>query len=287
MRVLRLTVVATSALLIGAACGSATSPEGGSALQLIAASADKTTDAGSAQVSMEMDMTGPQGAISMTADGAFDFAEQLGHMTMHMDLPEGAGTGGPMDMEMVLDGLTMYMKYPTFMQVSPSSKPWVRIDLDAMSQQAGVDMAALMQGGNQDPSQALEYLRGVSDIATVGEEDIRGAPATHYRGTIDFDKVVENAPADVRERVEATIKTITDAVGEMTIPVEVWIDAEGRVVRMSQSFDFQEGAQAGTSMSMVMDFFDFGTPVDIEIPPPSQTTDITELMGQMGAGASP
>jgi hypothetical protein len=55
---------------------------------------------------------------------------------------------------------------------------------------------------------------------------------------------------------------------------------------MTQSFDFEQGATAGASMSMTMDIFDFGTPVNVEIPPASETTDFQELMGSMGGMGS-
>jgi hypothetical protein len=291
MKKLRLLSLTTLVLMFGVACGGSgggnlDGDDGGGVgnpLALIAASADTTTEAGSAKTSMQMHMETPQGEIDMDADGAFDFDSKLGRMTMHMTVP---GAPGPMDIEMVFQNLVIYMKYPAIAEL-PGSKPWIRMDLEKMGKETGMDLGALTQGANNDPSQALDYLRGVSDVEVVGEEEVRGAPATHYKGEIDFDKVVSQAPADLQERIKASIDLLKDSIGGSTIPVEVWIDEEGRVVRMVQDISFTEGAQKGSTMSMTAEFFDFGTPVKITTPPASQVMDLQELMGGMGAGTAP
>ena len=189
-----------------------------------------------------------------------------------------------MDMEIIQDGLVVYMKYPALPGM-PATKPWIKMDLEKMGADAGLDMGGLMQGGTSDPSQMLEFLRGVADIDVVGDEEIRGASATHYKGTLDFDKIIEEAPAETRKVLEASIDQMSEMVGSPTIPVDVWIDDEGRVVRMKESFELSEGEADGTTMNMTIDFFDFGTPVEIEIPPASQISDFQDVMGQMGTSS--
>lgn len=194
---------------------------------------------------------------------------------------------GPQTIDMVFEDLVVYMKYPMMSALAPGAKTWVKMDLQKLGQEAGMDFGSMMQSGSSDPSQMLEWLRGVSgDMEVVGEEEVRGAPATHYKGTIDLNKVADQAPEELREQMKASIDAMTKAVGVDAIPVEVWIDEQGRAVRMAQSFDFEQGATAGSSMSMTMDIFDFGTEVDIEIPPASETTDFQELMGSMSGSST-
>lgn len=291
MRNLRATILAVAFALL-TACGSpGTSSEGGfegDATQLIAASADATTDAGSALMTMQMTMSTPRGEVTMDAEGAYDFAHSKGEMTMTMELPEAAGEmGGTQTIDMVFEDLVVYMKYPMMSQLAPGSKPWIRLDLEVIGRESGMDFGSMMQSGTSDPSQMLEWLRGVSgDVEVVGEEEVRGAPATHYAGTIDFDKVADQAPAEVREQLKASISTMTKAIGTSTVPFDVWIDDQGRAVRMEQSFDFTGGATEEASMSITVDIFDFGTEVDIQIPPASQTSDFQDLMGSMGQSVS-
>ena len=283
-------------LLVGSACGQPNAPSTtANAAALVAASADATSDAGTARMSLQMTMSMPEGAampqggeLTMNAEGAYDFANRLGEMSMTMELPEEAGPmAGPQNIEMVFDDLVIYMKYPFMSQMAPGAKPWIKMDLEELGKEAGVDFGSMMQSGTSDPSQMLEWLRGVSgDVQVVGEEDVRGAPATHYAGTIDFNKVADQAPAEVRDQMKASIDMMTEAIGTSTVPFDVWIDDQGRAVRLQQAFEFKQGATQGASMSMTVDIFDFGTEVDIEVPPPSQTSDFSELMGSMSGSST-
>jgi hypothetical protein len=235
-------------------------------------------------MTMQMTMTTPQASFDIDAEGAWDFANQLGRMTMNMDVPDAPEASGAV--EMVFQDLVIYMKYPALTQAAPNIKPWLRMDLETVGDEMGMDLGAMMQAGNSDPTQSLQYLRGVSgDVEVVGEEEVRGVPATHYRGLFDFDKMIENAPPDLQERLASTVETMDAVLGTQDIPFDVWIDDQGRAVRIMQSFDYTEGPQAGSSMSMTMDMFDFGTDVTVEIPPASQTTDFQELMDGMGVPA--
>lgn len=295
MRNLRPIAVGLVALFLGAACGEPGSSAAPNGVALIAASADATTAAGTARMSMQMTMSMPQGAsmpeggeLTMNAEGAYDFANRLGEMSMTMELPEEAGPmAGTQNIEMVFEDLVIYMKYPFMSQMAPGTKPWIKMDLQKLGEESGMDFGSMMQSGSSDPSQMLEWLRGVSgDVQVVGEEDVRGVTAIHYAGTIDFNKVADQAPAELRDQLKASIDMMRKALGTSTVPFDVWIDEQGRAVRMQQSFEFKQGATQGASMSMTVDIFDFGTEVDIQIPPPSQTSDFSELMGSL-SGARP
>lgn len=296
MKNLRPVAVGLVALLLGAACGQPGEPASQqNAAALVAASADATSDAGTARMSLQMSMSMPEGAsvpqggeLTMNAEGAYDFANRLGEMSMTMELPEEAGPmAGPQNIEMVFDDLVIYMKYPFMSQMAPGAKPWIKMDLEKVAQESGMDFGSMMQSGTSDPSQMLEWLRGVSgDVQVVGDEEVRGVTATHYAGTIDFNKVADQAPAELRDQMKASIDMMTEAIGTSTVPFDVWIDEQGRAVRLQQAFEFKQGATQGASMSMTVDIFDFGTDVDIDIPPPSQTSDFSELMGSMSESSS-
>lgn len=279
-------LICLAALLLVPGCGQPNPSSVGDPTGLIAASADATTAAGTARMSMQMTMTTPQGDVSVDAEGAYDFANRLGEMSMEMNLPEAAGEmGGPQKIEMVFEGLVIYMRYPLMSQLAPDAKPWIRMDLQKIGEEAGMDLGSMMQTGSSDPSQMLEWLRGVSgDVEVVGEEEVRGAAATHYRGTIDLNKVADQAPEELRRHLKASMSAMVEAIGSSSIPFDVWIDAQGRAVRMKQSFDFQGGAAEGASMSMTVDIFDFGAEVHIDIPPASETSDFEELMSSMSGG---
>jgi hypothetical protein len=264
------------------ACGQG-SPAGSNPLGVIILAAEKTEQAGTARMSMDMEMDGPSGLITSTAEGAFDMASKRGHMTMEMDMAEApAGTPDMGQIEAVFDGTVIYMKMPALSAQIPGGKPWISYDLQKAGEQLGLDLGALMQAGTSDPTQSLQYLRGASgDVEVIGEEEIRGVTATHYRASVSFAKIAEQAPEEAREAVEATVKQLEEWVGADEMPIDVWIDSEGRMVRQTQSFEYAAGPASGTSVTMTMEMYDFGVDVDIEVPPASDVTDIGALMEEM------
>ena len=282
MRSIRVAAVGSALLLLVGACGQE-SPTGSNALGVITLAADKTQQAGTARMSMDMEMDGPTGLVTSTAEGAFDMASKRGQMSMEMDM-EGApaGTSDMGTIEAVFDGTVIYMKMPALSAQIPGGKPWISFDLQKAGEQLGLDLGALMQSGTSDPTQTLQYLRGASgDVETVGEEEVRGVTATHYRAAVSFAKIVEQAPEDVRDAVEATVAQLEEWVGSDEMPIDVWIDSEGRMVRQMQNFEYVAGPASGTSITMTMEMYDFGVDVDIDVPRPSDVTDIGALMEEM------
>lgn len=279
MRSIRVAALSSALLLLLGACGE----ESSNALGVITLAADKTEQAGTARMSMDTEMDGPTGLVTSTAEGAFDMASKRGHMTMEMDMADApAGTPDMGQVEAVFDGTVIYMKMPTLSTQIPGGKPWISFDLQKAGEQLGLDLGALMQSGTSDPTQTLQYLRGASgDVEMVGEEEVRGVAATHYRASVSFAKIVEQAPDEVHEAVEATVAQLEEWVGSDEMPIDVWIDSEGRMVRQMQSFEYVAGPAAGTSVTMTMEMYDFGVDVEVEVPPPSDVTDIGQLMEQM------
>lgn len=289
MRGLRITAVALLTAVIGVACGSPGNDSG--AIQLISAAAVANNEAGTSKVSMEMTMGAAGQSWKMTGEGAMDIEAELAHMTVSMSSDDPAmGLPAMGDMEMVTAGLKVYTKYPPeIADQIPGNKPWAMVDMQAFGEAQGMDFGAMSQmGGGNDPSQMLQYLRGVSgEVETVDEEEVRGITTTHYRAEIDLDKAADNAPKDLRDAVRMSIETMKQQLGTMTIPLEVWIGDDGYVHRMSMQMKTGEDAPQPFQMDMTMEFYDFGEPVKVEIPAPSQVYDMTEMMTGMGGGTAP
>ena len=84
----------------------------------------------------------------------------------------------------------------------PGGKPWIKVDLNAVGKQAGIDLSQFTQLGT-DPSRMVDWLRTVSgDVTTVGTEKLDGVDTTHYRATVDLSKYPDLVPADQREAVQ-------------------------------------------------------------------------------------
>ena len=204
-----LSTLAVLALAIaGAACGEAPSTDAGArdaaavmtpaALKSVAT---KTTAKGGARMSMEQTMTFPgMGTVPTKVEGIIDAKARRGELRTTMDASAFDGAGeidaDAFEQHIIIDGLTMYMSSPLLAKGFPPGKKWLKLDLGELGKQAGVDMAALLQsGGGQDPTQSLQYLNAASgDIVKVGEESVRGEPTTHYKGTVDFNRVARSVP---------------------------------------------------------------------------------------------
>lgn len=237
----------------------------------LAAAAGNTADAGSAEVTLNMEMSSAGQTMKVTGDGEFDFRTGRGRMTYHYP-PESALLLGSSDVNAVFDGLVAYMHLPS---LSPQ-RPWVRLDFAALGDAEGIAMAEIAQLGPGDPSQMLEYLRAGGDVEKIGDEPLFGVQTTHYRTTIDLDQILEQAPE--RELLRASVEQIERLSGTSTMPVEVWVDENGLVRRLGLEQSIPAAGGGPGQMAMTMDLFEFGTDVDVEIPPPSQVTDLTELV---------
>ncbi len=276
MRRLLFVVTAVVLSVVSLACGGGdaeeTSPE--SALAQVAAN---TAGSGAARVSstvtrMIESLADP---LTMTGEGVVDFASQRSQITM--DLSElAAATGGLVggEMESRLVDLVIYMRFPPGLAQLPSGKSWVRLDLRAGAEALGIDVQALMQQAGTDPTQWLDFIESAGDDFTVvGEEEVRGVPTTHYRGTIDFRKLAAEGPENLRETYESMI----ELSGVDEVRMEIWLDDEGRARRYEYDQPLPSSGTVQGTQTVTTEYYDFGVEVDVEPPPADQVIDVSEL----------
>ncbi len=139
----------------------------------------------------------------------------------------------------------------------------------------------------------MDYLRGIgSDVTEVGTEQVRGDETTHYKGTVDLEEAAAAAPAESRKALEKALAQ----TGSSTVPVEVWVDEQGRTRRVLTTIALPDGlpgaaapapsASAGAgSVAATIEFYDFGVAADIAAPPAGEVTDLTSQLDQ-GGGSS-
>jgi hypothetical protein len=267
------------ALALAAACGGDEDSPGAA----VADAATKTQQAGSSRMAFTAVMSGgglPQ-TFEIQGQGEFDFEARKGRLTY--DLGKLLGGAGR-ELEVVLDGLVLYMKSPTEGTL-PEGKSWYRIDLAEAGKYAGIDVAQLSQLSQGDPSQMLLYLRGASSgVEEVGTEELRGAETTHYRAQVDLGKAVEQSlegiPPEKRASLRKIVDQLIEQLGTREIPVDAWIDGEGRARKVVTTFDAAVRGRAAKLHTVVtMELFDFGIDVTADPPPPNETVDLLELMG--------
>ena len=213
-------------------------------------------------------------SLTIVGEGSGSMDGKRAQMTMQMPM------FGEMEVRYV--GSTMYQKMPEpFTAQAPPGKRWVEIDQEKlMKEEYGTSLSEMQEGTQGTPSDQLAYLRGVSDsVEKLGTEEVRGAPTTHYRADVDLDKA---APKDPEAR--RAFERMTEDLRAEKIPTEVWIDEEGRVRRyeMTMAMPLPEGTpqdgQGDPSMTMTAEYYDFGTPVNVEPPPKDKTISFEKLI---------
>jgi hypothetical protein len=190
---------------------------------------------------------------------------------------------GGLSIEVVLDKATIYEHIPQLASAI-GGKQWFKIDLASLGKAVGASgLGNAFQGQTSDPTAGLNFLRGASGpITTVGDESVRGVATTRYRTTVDPNKAMAQLGADERGIVQQMLKQLG------TSPVDVWIDGQGRVRRVQNSLSFSTSGPSTNglkSLASTTEFYDFGTPVTITVPPANQVADFSELFGQLRTGA--
>ncbi|MGH2693559.1 MAG: hypothetical protein ACRDJJ_01970 [Actinomycetota bacterium] len=255
--------------------------------ETIAQAARDAAAQGTARISFRMSaQLGEQaggGRILSEGEGEIDIASQSSHLSMTF-----TGEGGQADkvgdlmgeMEAIYRDTTIYMKWPFLTQLMPDPTPWIKVDLQVLGEQMGIDFAQLLQFSQNNPAQGLDYLRGIDDVEEVGAGSIRGVETVHYSGVVDLERLSDDVPQSVRSQLEK----ISEISGIERVPADVWLDQRGLPRRVAYVFDYSpaEDAPPGTPsgrMTMQMEFYDYGADVGIVAPPEHRVTNFAELVG--------
>jgi hypothetical protein len=256
-----------------AACGSGGSGGGDAAVSIrtLQAAVSNTEAAPSSRFVMDVEFHGGSAAgLSLRGEGvASDDGKQLqAKITM---TPLGT-------FEERLVGDSLYMNFGDIPKVGdqlPAGKPWVQFTFADLQSATGIDVQQLVdQAKNSGPTQGLANLQGLSgDVEKVGEDTIDGRHATHYRASIDYAKVAEQASGYSPEIVEK-LKQLG------TVPADVWIDDDDHVVKMHYTID--AGAVSGGSgtADFTLQMSDIGEQVTVEAPPADQTIGLTDFLAR-------
>lgn len=298
MKAPRLAAALAAPLLLLAACGAddaAVVETGGeeAVLARLQAAPEAMAEAGSARMEMTMTMAAMGQSFEISAEGGFrgqQAAFTVDFGPMFADLAEETGEAMPPGfdepMTVAVDGTTVYLRAPMLAMVT-GTDGWLSVSAEDMG--LAEDSLALGYWGSGNPAQLLESLRGVSDeIEELGTEDVRGQSTTRYRVVVDVEAAAAELPPEAREAYEQQVR----GLGVTTLPFEVWLDDRGLVHRMAMDFaeiagqvpeEELEGFESG---SVVLELFDHGADIDIELPDPSEATPFDEVMGGFGGIAA-
>jgi hypothetical protein len=258
--------------------------------------ADATGKADSAKFEMQftMEMPGLSAPFAFSANGAFDAPARKAQMTMDLgsfaEFMSGAagafGGNAPSELsdpskwqlEMRLDGTVAFMRMPMLASQLPDGKEWVRVDLAKAAQLQGMDLGDIQSfAKGSDPREALSYLRSISGKLTqLGAEDVRGVPTMHYFAAVDWQKALARAARESGQ--QGFLAQLQNMPAVVSVPVDVWVDADKLVRRMTMDFTFSSpGQPQQAKASIEMELFDYGEPVTVDAPPAEDVVDAFAL----------
>jgi hypothetical protein len=278
------TLAAAAVVLAGCGGGGGqaeeTKPASPGAKRLLASAPQKVANAGSSRMSFTytVDTEALSKPITMTGEGAFDYARSEGRMSMDIGaFLTAAGKSGSGAVDVILTRDTYYLRYPLLSQALKSKKPWIKVDLADLLKPSGVDVSSL-QLNQSDPSQTLVYLKATGKVEQEGTETIDGVETTKYHATTDLDRVPAEAPKRIRATVRASVSKLRDQYGISELPLDVWIDRQGLPRQLREEINVTAQGQA-LKVSSTVQFSDYGVGVHVARPPARQVIDISRLSG--------
>jgi hypothetical protein len=274
MRGGRYLVVLAGVGVLAASCGTKVAPGVG-----LAAAVTRTAGQ-TARIAVTTTMQMQSMSVSFTETGVFDFARSRGMVTMQ----------NPVSTTEIFIPPKTYVRFPGRAggPPLPHGKSWIAVDTGA---RAGLGSSLLGPfGGGTDPADLLASLTAISSSETrLGTSAIRGVAVTGFRVNIDPAKAAARVPGWER----AGFLEFTRTLGPGAIPVDVWVDGQNLVRRVSLSLHLPggTGAPAGAHIVQATDFYDFGVPVRVSAPPAAQIASISPFIkggppGSAGLGGS-
>ncbi|MQY06167.1 LolA-like protein [Actinomadura macrotermitis] len=166
----------------------------------------------------------------------------------------------------IFTGNTLYAKVPQQLtQFVAGGKPWLKIDVNQMSQRTGFDVKGLIdQVQKVDPAEQTKMFTGSKDARRVGEETVDGVKTVHYTGTVTVQDALAKLDAQAREKVK---RWFPQGGGNDKINFDLWTDGDN-LPRKLVSKGAGADAKAGTVTVL---YSDYGKSFGVNPPPAEQT----------------
>jgi hypothetical protein len=171
--------------------------------------------------------------------------------------------GGGIPQEIVVNGPITYTNANVQAAMNdPTVKAWTKLDTRRLTAKQ-----------RQSESDELTYVRdaaylayGVSDVKRLGTDAADNT--THFRGTVDPARLAARLPATQRSAILAAVRR--DYVAR-PFQADFWVDDQGRVRRIYVTYR----TAGGGHLTVKAAYSQFGTHVNLAVPPARDVTDIT------------
>lgn len=245
----------TTAVLAG--CGSAGSPAAAPSSTASSSPAPPTDAAGLARElqassaavrSAHLTMTVTAGTMTITGAGNELLAQGK---LQAMDLTETVPPVG--ELRIVIDAGKTYLELPA--AINHTGKPWVPVSPTSTNPVVR-QLGSTLQSARESTSlEQFTTFTAAARVTRYMKETLDGAPVTHYVLSVDIAKL----PAALPGKQQLT------AAGLTTLPVDLWVDRQGRTVKFVENLTVK-GQRVATTLAIGQ----YNAPVTITPPPADQ-----------------
>ena len=293
-----LALLGVSIALAGCGGGSTIAAEPIDVEQLSQAAATSAqAPSGRFELALRSAFPGLEEGFDLSAAGAFDTKADRAEISLDLSSLASVlgaffgGAGGTSDkipfdfgnaagwkVDSVLDGDVVYLRFPAIADSLPEGKTWVRVDASHAGK-TSFGLSDLQAYTGDDPRSLLDALEAVSgDIETVGTEELRGVSTTHYRASIDPSKLDDVVPPAKRDKLSGSLSELLEDSGLEEVPLDVWLDEDGLVRKFEVAVSAEpHGASDPVESSASLELYDYGSDVDIAVPPAEAVADESAL----------
>ncbi|MBV8996106.1 MAG: hypothetical protein JO287_20945 [Pseudonocardiales bacterium] len=188
---------------------------------------------------------------SQTVTGEGD-AKLAGGALKALDITEQLGSGDKRRLLIVDQGSYAQLGGTP----NPAGKPWLLITQDSANPTArnlATSLEAVRRSASFEHFSA--FASAARSVTLVGKESLNGTPVDHYSIVVDVAKLPNDTPG----------RQPLLAAGIATLPLELYVDGQGRPVKATQDLTVQ-----GQHSTTAITFSKFNEPVSITAPPADQ-----------------
>lgn len=198
------------------------------------------------------------------ATGVLNLQTKLGFV--HYDGWTSGGTRVKVDMVVGEDAI--YLRSPEFRGKLPEGKEWAKMDPSLATDENSVPA--------ENPDSSLGMLSASDRVHLAGHSQVRGVQVSRYATSFEMSEVIAELQAKGQDELaEDCEKLASQVVGP--VHAEAFVDGKGLVRRIHIHMVSTASGRPET-INSTMDFFDFNSHPEIQVPPEGLVYDMTPLL---------
>jgi hypothetical protein len=264
-----MTGVTAALLLLAGGAGAAFVLAGfgeAAAQEAVSNAATQTMNSQSADMSLSVDVSVLGIHENVSANGAFDFANKTG--TMSMTIPVN---GQQYSEQEIIDGSTVYVNVGDLIGGLALGKPWVSENVSQANNSAGGSDA-------MDPTAMVQQLQSVGgSVSSLGPTSFFGTPVTEYVATLPSSALMSDIG-----KLPSSMQQGASGLNMPDVQMDIYITQDNLLKALVlPSYSVSSSGQTMT-MDMSLVLSNYGTPVTVTPPPPDQVQPLPQFGGGLG-----